>query len=234
MAEKKPENKIAKSPEDKTAKSPEGKTQETPQPKKKQAPPEPADWEIRPTAALTWKTFIIPAVIILFLIGYSFRGIFFKKGEKYFKPDTTIENFILEVGHLPPFRNNKVVVPEPKPDLLKFMSSDDVKWFYENYAKLAFIAVGGQIGAYKNLNDDERKIIAMIMLARDCPKAPVKQYISIKEVSIKVDMIFLTNDNKTFEVRLLKEGLQWKIFNWFGARDRWQSYLTNLKLPETG
>lgn len=182
--------------------------------------------------SLNWKTFIIPGILILMLIGFFVKDKVFAKKGRFPEPNNTVEGFILETRNLPVFKNKTVSLTNPLPDLTQFVTSDDKKWFDTNYKKLAYVALGQDLKSYNYLNNDEKRIIAMILLARDCPKSVIKQHLEMKKLYTTAEFSFRTNDNLTYEVKLVKEGADWKILSWFGARARWANYIATLNLPD--
>lgn len=223
MADKKPAKIIETGSKQSAAASPQ---------EKKKIPAKFFDVEPEERQKMSWKTFIIPAILILILVGFFVSERFFADKGKFPEPNITVEMFILEVKNLPVVKDNKVVAPNPMPDFSQFVSKDDYTWFLNNYKKLAFVAVSKDVKAYNYLNDDEKKIMALLLLVKDCPSNPIRTQLNLKKLYNNADFSFRTNDNLTYYAKLVKEGLNWKIVGWFGARNKWDAYIAGIQLPE--
>jgi hypothetical protein len=120
-------------------------------------------------------------------------------------------------------------------EVLRGMSRDDIKWFMENYSYISYFSLGGKTtGISQVLSNIQRQREALKQLIRYGPQGEPTKILSITEKgerAIAVGRDVIEGDvTITFPIFLVKEGRNWKIKDFFGARQqRWQIRVVEVK-----
>jgi hypothetical protein len=153
---------------------------------------------------------IVVAIVVAMQLQEAPEARYRAKRSEYSTPGGTFRAFVAA-------RQKYVKRTDPFKEMIACMTEDDAIWFRENQKYIAtdseYGFVAQAIGA-----ESEKRHLALKALLKEAPESPDTEITKEFQVGDKAVVFYQEPDKEPEAVRLVKEGQNWKILEWFDQR----------------